>query len=326
MCSFIVHLHLNRSPRLHILPHPKQSVWGWRSRLFLPRHVCAEHICKAVIDIERRLEINLRIHKTAVQLCGDGISLLVNVGKVFPNGIAVEVDCGNALDVAFIGHLIAIGVKPIPGAAMRNKHLGVSQISHVFKGVSNALTLAVQADLSVHINGKLVLRCSDTFSQHLTLIQHIEQEPGNLRNLLGILSAGDVNGGFILRLGHALDRTLRLCVGTWEGDMNSLSANFLNGVARLVVAFGDSIRDDLFKEKVGFMSVKQLSRTAKERRPGFIGYSEAMLVAYNRKCKYPLRWNRLYEKNLVTTDGLDVDVALPSDEVDKTDEPDNAGE
>jgi len=125
---------------------------------------------------------------------------------------------------------------------------------------------------------------------------------------------------------HALDRTLRLCVGTWEGDMNSLSANFLNGVARLVVAFGDSIRDDLFKEKVGFMSVKQLSRTAKERRPGFIGYSEAMLVAYNRKCKYPLRWNRLYEKNLVTTDGLDVDVALPSDEVDKTDEPDNAGE
>ena len=130
----------------------------------------------------------------------------------------------------------------------------------------------------------------------------------------------------IYRNHHVLDRTLRLCVGTWEGDMNSLSANFLNGVARLVVAFGDSIRDDLFKEKVGFMSVKQLSRTAKERRPGSIGYSEAMLVAYNRKCKYPLRWNRLYEKNLVTTDGLDVDVALPSDEVDKTDEPDNAGE
>jgi len=84
--------------------------------------------------------------------------------------------------------------------------------------------------------------------------------------------------------------------------MNSLSANFLNGVARLVVAFGDSIKDDHFKEKVGVMSVKQLSRTAKERRPGSIGYSEAMLVAYNRKCKYPLRWNRLYEKNLVTTD------------------------
>lgn len=80
---------------------------------------------------------------------------------------------------------------------------------------------------------------------------------------------------------HVLDRTLRLCVGAWEGDMNSLSANFLNGVARLVVAFGNSIKDDLFKEKVGFMSVKQLSRTAKERRPGSLGYTEAMLVAYN---------------------------------------------
>ena len=33
---------------------------------------------------------------------------------------------------------------------------------------------------------------------------------------------------------HVLDRTLRLCVGTWEGDMNSLSANMLNGIARLV--------------------------------------------------------------------------------------------
>lgn len=118
---------------------------------------------------------------------------------------------------------------------------------------------------------------------------------------------------------HVLDRTLRLCVGTWEGDMNSLSANFLNGVARLVVAFGDSLKDDIFKEKVGFMSVKQLSRTAKERRPGSIGYAEAMLVAYNRKCKYPLRWTKLYEKNLGTSDGLDVDTDSPADEEEEFD-------
>lgn len=118
---------------------------------------------------------------------------------------------------------------------------------------------------------------------------------------------------------HVLDRTLRLCVGTWEGDMNSLSANFLNGVARLIVAFGDSLKDDIFKEKVGFMSVKQLSRTAKERRPGSIGYAEAMLVAYNRKCKYPLRWTKLYEKNLGTSDGLDVDTDSPADEEEEFD-------
>jgi len=125
---------------------------------------------------------------------------------------------------------------------------------------------------------------------------------------------------------HVLDRTLRLCVGAWEGDMNSLSANFLNGVARLVVAFGDSIKDDHFKEKVGVMSVKQLSRTAKERRPGSIGYAEAMLVAYNRKCRYPLRWTRLYEKNLGTTDGLDADVDLPDMSGGKPDEADKSEE
>lgn len=87
---------------------------------------------------------------------------------------------------------------------------------------------------------------------------------------------------------HVLDRTLRLCVGTWEGDMDSLSANVLNGIARLVYTYGEQLRDDSFKERVGAVSIKQLSRTAKERRPGSLGYAEAMLVVYNRKCKYPL--------------------------------------
>jgi hypothetical protein len=92
---------------------------------------------------------------------------------------------------------------------------------------------------------------------------------------------------------HVLDRTLRLCAGTWEGDMNSLCANFLNGVARLVNTYGDKLKDELFKERVGATSVKQLTRNAKERRPGSMGFAEAMLVAYNRKCKYPLVWNRV---------------------------------
>ena len=81
---------------------------------------------------------------------------------------------------------------------------------------------------------------------------------------------------------HVLDRTLRLCVGTWEGDIDSLGGNILAGVARLVVAF------------VGFMSVRQLSRIAKERGAGALGYAEAMLVAYNRKCKYTLRMSKLH--------------------------------
>lgn len=114
---------------------------------------------------------------------------------------------------------------------------------------------------------------------------------------------------------HVLDRTLRLCAGTWEGDMNSLCANFLNGVARLVNTYGDKLKDELFKERVGATSVKQLTRIAKERRPGSMGFAEAMLVAYNRKCKYPLVWNKLYEKNSGTTDGLDADI--PGEEEDE---------
>ena len=113
---------------------------------------------------------------------------------------------------------------------------------------------------------------------------------------------------------HVLDRTLRLCAGTWEGDMNSLCANFLNGVARLVNTYGDKLKDELFKERVGATSVKQLTRNAKERRPGSMGFAEAMLVAYNRKCKYPLVWNKLYERNSGTTDGLDAE--LPGEEED----------
>ena len=96
--------------------------------------------------------------------------------------------------------------------------------------------------------------------------------------------------------------------------MNSLSANMLNGIARLVHTFGDALKDENFKEKVGEMSVKLLSRTAKEWRPGSMGYAEAMLIAYNRKCKYPLKWTRLYEKNVGNSEGLDIDTDLDEEE------------
>lgn len=93
---------------------------------------------------------------------------------------------------------------------------------------------------------------------------------------------------------HVLDRTLRLCVGTWEGDVNSFSANMLNGVARLIVAYGNLLKDDIFKEKIGSFSIKEISRTAKERQTGSLGYAEAMLIYYNKKMKSALRWGNLY--------------------------------
>lgn len=72
-----------------------------------------------------------------------------------------------------------------------------------------------------------------------------------------------------------LNRVLRLCAGTWEGDANSFSANILNGITRLVFAFGDQLNDEIFKEKVGALSIKQLVRMSKERCPGSMGYAEA---------------------------------------------------
>ena len=47
---------------------------------------------------------------------------------------------------------------------------------------------------------------------------------------------------------HGLRRVLRLIIGTWEGDMNSFSANMLNAVAKVVDVFGDVLDDDFFKE------------------------------------------------------------------------------
>ena len=97
---------------------------------------------------------------------------------------------------------------------------------------------------------------------------------------------------------HVLDKTLRLCVGTWEGEQYSLSANVLKGIARMVYAYGDVLREDIFKDRIGLLSVKQLTRTAKERRPGALGFAEAMVIQYNKRCKYRLSIQRLYSKNL----------------------------
>jgi len=91
-----------------------------------------------------------------------------------------------------------------------------------------------------------------------------------------------------------LDHVISLIVMTWEGENKSYSSNILNGVARLIVAYGDKLKDEVFKEKVGSMSIRELSRTAKERRAGALGYAEAMLIAYNKRNKAPLIWQNLY--------------------------------
>ena len=93
---------------------------------------------------------------------------------------------------------------------------------------------------------------------------------------------------------HILDATLRLILATWEGEPNSLSANFLKAVARILVTYGDALREDIFKEHVGRCSVKYIIRNAKERHPGILGYAEAMMIPYNSKSKYRLSMKKLY--------------------------------
>lgn len=97
-----------------------------------------------------------------------------------------------------------------------------------------------------------------------------------------------------------LDRTLGLCVSTWEGDYNSFGANILNAIAKIIYTYGDELNDDIFREKVGAESIKYLSRMAKERRPGSMGYAEAMVILYNGKRKTRnsrLSLNALYERD-----------------------------
>lgn len=101
-----------------------------------------------------------------------------------------------------------------------------------------------------------------------------------------------------------LQRSLRLCITTWEGDVDSLTSNILRGIARLVVTYEDSLKDDMFVEKVGRFSPREISRTAKERKAGSIGYAEAMLTLYNKKSttKGTLKWARLYESKRIACD------------------------
>ena len=100
---------------------------------------------------------------------------------------------------------------------------------------------------------------------------------------------------------HVLNRVLRLCIGAWEGDASSFSANILNAIAKLVVTYRARLDEDIFKEKVGALSVKQLVRNAKDCRAGSLGFCEAMLNAYNGKKKsnkHKLSFNRLLAKEL----------------------------
>lgn len=100
---------------------------------------------------------------------------------------------------------------------------------------------------------------------------------------------------------HVLSRTLRLIIGAWEGDINSFSANVLNAVAKLVVVYKNRLNDEVFIEKCGAVSIKSLARIGKERRPGSMGFAEALVIEYNGKKKsqaFRLNIRMLYDRDV----------------------------
>lgn len=84
---------------------------------------------------------------------------------------------------------------------------------------------------------------------------------------------------------HTLDRVLRLCVGAWEGDTHSFSANVINAITKMIITYGDDMLDEVFKERAGQLSMKTLSRMAKERHIGALGYAEVLVIQYNGRSK-----------------------------------------
>ena len=95
---------------------------------------------------------------------------------------------------------------------------------------------------------------------------------------------------------HVLDKTLYLLVATWEGDPFSLAANMLKATAKLLVCYENRLKPELFQARLSRYSAKEITRVAKERRSGSMGFAEALLIYYNKKCRNPLRWNALYSK------------------------------
>ncbi|MCL2224886.1 MAG: hypothetical protein FWB96_07965 [Defluviitaleaceae bacterium] len=91
-----------------------------------------------------------------------------------------------------------------------------------------------------------------------------------------------------------LERTLRLVVQTWEGEASSLTSRMLRGASLMVATFGDSLKDNVFAERVGTISAREIARIARERRAGSIGYAETMLLMYNKKTKSTLSMTRLH--------------------------------
>lgn len=109
---------------------------------------------------------------------------------------------------------------------------------------------------------------------------------------------------------EGLDHALLLTVGAWEGSNGSLCSGVLKGIAIISDVYKGKIDDEVFMDRVGRMSIKELMRIAKDRRGGALGYAEAMLLEYNKRTKSKLSLGYLYgysgkkKKNLYNIESM----------------------
>ena len=74
-----------------------------------------------------------------------------------------------------------------------------------------------------------------------------------------------------------------------------MAANMLKGIAKLIVAYGSALKLDQFVERLSRVSAKEITRSAKERQNGSMGFAEALLQIYNKRTKYPLSFSPLFK-------------------------------
>lgn len=99
---------------------------------------------------------------------------------------------------------------------------------------------------------------------------------------------------------QVLSNVLRVVIATWEGECYSLSSNVLNAIAKIIITYGDSFDEEIFKARLEEIPIKQVLRVGKERGGGALGVAEAMVLAYNGKKKSDINKlpiQKMYAKN-----------------------------
>ena len=93
-----------------------------------------------------------------------------------------------------------------------------------------------------------------------------------------------------------LSHILTLLIATWEGDPQSFGSSVLMATAKFLDAYGDTISDESFKERMSTYSIKEICRAAKDKRMGSQGYAETFLIYYNKRSRNPIGFEALYSK------------------------------